>query len=216
MNQKNIKPTNINRSNISRLKDMNNNNNNNYDNNNINDDDKMHSILALFYFTPLAFILALFGYFWFDHKTLQNSSVLNNHFEFKKLMLSYIFGGILALLLNWSELFIIKKWNALTLCVIGGIKLILVFLSSWILFNHKFNLKSLFGYILIFIGVMVYNYSKLNPNNQIIFNNQCRNAFNICKNECKNYRKKLFNRNNDIQYSKVFADFPEDQINVDD
>ncbi|ETO31457.1 hypothetical protein RFI_05664 [Reticulomyxa filosa] len=76
----------------------------------------------------------------------------------------YWVSAILALGLNWCEIILIGEWSALTLCVTGGIKLLLILFCSWAIFNHQFTVNSLIGYVLCTLGVIGYNWSKLKGN----------------------------------------------------
>ena len=73
----------------------------------------------------------------------------------------YFVSAIIALALNWCELFFIRHWTALTFSILSGVKLIVIIGASWLLLGHNITSKSLAGYVMVVVGVMLYNWSKI-------------------------------------------------------
>lgn len=124
-------------------------------------DEKIHSILALFYFMPVSFVLALIMFLLSNERDKVSHSNLLQGVELMEILGEYFMSALMALFINWVELILIGQWTALAFCIIAGIKLIVQIAASWILFSHSLTPQSLIGYILVVVGVIMYNWSKI-------------------------------------------------------
>jgi len=69
-------------------------------------------------------------------------------------------GGLLAFMLQLSELFLIKYTSAVTMSVSGTAKLVLVVVISSLAFAHEMSPLNKFGCSLVMLGVLIYNLIK--------------------------------------------------------
>lgn len=135
------------------------------------------------------------------------------------LMLEYVTGAVIALALNWCELFVIGRWSALTFCVFGVIKVLVIFLASCIVFGHSFTVESFIGYAVCFVAIVIYNLSKIQNRKEVkldvityvkstaLANIIQRCIIFLCK---KNKKQKYFQSS-----QKMYSDFPDPYSNAD-
>ena len=120
---------------------------------------KLHPMLSLFYFTPVSALLIIPFQLWFESGAIANSAFVQAGMWEKTVGL-IILGSLIAFALNTSELMMIQATSALTLCVFGVFKFLLVILASIILFSYKTTLINRLGISCAVLGVIIYNADK--------------------------------------------------------
>ncbi|ETO28793.1 hypothetical protein RFI_08333 [Reticulomyxa filosa] len=96
-----------------------------------------------------------------EYQDVTKSDVWNNKWKVGHLLGGYWISAMIGLALNWCEMRLVGEWNALPLYIITGVKLLLMIVCSWAVFNHKLTTNSLVGYVLCVLGVIAYNWSKV-------------------------------------------------------
>eukprot|EP00670_Eutreptiella_braarudii_P005889 CAMPEP_0174285840 /NCGR_PEP_ID=MMETSP0809-20121228/9752_1 /TAXON_ID=73025 ORGANISM="Eutreptiella gymnastica-like, Strain CCMP1594" /NCGR_SAMPLE_ID=MMETSP0809 /ASSEMBLY_ACC=CAM_ASM_000658 /LENGTH=339 /DNA_ID=CAMNT_0015381715 /DNA_START=15 /DNA_END=1034 /DNA_ORIENTATION=- len=115
----------------------------------------LNPITTLYYVAPvtLCCILAPAAIFEFQDLGKILGMVTGNPFTF-------LFNCSLAFLLNLAVFLIIGKTSALTMNIAGISKDVIVIAISTVLFAAPLYAKSCFGFVIVIIGVALYNYKK--------------------------------------------------------
>merc|ERR1719334_1337770 len=103
---------------------------------------------------PPAWIIAVTAFLIFEYPVIKRDTVFSSTSELSSLMLQYVLSAVIAIALNWCELFMIGRWNSLSFCIFGVFKLMCTVAASWLFFGHSFTLYSFLGYILCIGGVL--------------------------------------------------------------
>jgi len=120
---------------------------------------KVPTLLALFYFSPVSFLSLGIGFFPIELKRAKISPFLSGTELYNTM--GYIFiGCLIAFSLNFSELLVIQKTSALTMCVIGILKFVIVIPISVAVFGHHLNVVNVMGIFVTGIGIGLYQYTK--------------------------------------------------------
>jgi len=120
---------------------------------------KVPTLLAMFYFSPVSFLSLGIGFFPIELKRAKISPFLSGTELFNTM--GYIFiGCLIAFSLNFSELLVIQKTSALTMCVIGILKFVIVIPISVAAFGHHLNAVNVMGIFVTGIGIGLYQYTK--------------------------------------------------------
>ncbi|XXQ30307.1 Sugar phosphate transporter domain-containing protein [Plasmodiophora brassicae] len=119
--------------------------------------DHIHPTLSLMYMTSSAVISLLIPLFWFEWSELVHSSWVSSDVILSTLSMLLIGSG-LAFLLNMSELIVVQWSSALSLCVAGVFKLIIVIIVSSALFDFRPSIVNVFGCVLSLVGIAGYNW----------------------------------------------------------
>lgn len=161
---------------------------------------KIHSILALFYFMPISWFTAMVAWTIFEYPQTQNDKAFNDTSLLIPILFQYLLSAVIAIALNWCELFMIGHWNALSFCIFSVFKLILIVGASWLVFGHSFTFMSFSGYLLCILGVLCYNWSQIKDKKKVK-----KDMKRISKALCKCMNKiECFKRNRRYLYSKIF------------
>lgn len=123
--------------------------------------EKIHPLLSLSYFSPVILVSLLLPWTFLEAERLFASHFFSSFREGLGTLLFLSVGVLLALLLNIDELFIIKVTSALTLCVAGIAKLLLLTAFSAIYFSYQFDAYNIIGIILASFGIAGYNLVRL-------------------------------------------------------
>lgn len=118
-----------------------------------------HPVLSLFYFTPVSAVALLPFQLAFESSRLASSSFAEAEHWPTTLGL-ILFGAVVAFGLNASELFVIQATSALTLCIFGVLKFLIVLGISVALFHYELTDINRVGIALTVLGLVVYNYVK--------------------------------------------------------
>jgi len=170
---------------------------------------KIHSMLALFYFMPISWFTAVVAWIIFEYPQTQNDPIFNDTSLLIPLLFQYLFSAIIAIALNWCELFMISRWNALSFCIFAVFKLICIVGASWLIFGHSFTFMSFTGYIVCIFGVLCYNWSQIKNKKKVK-----KDLKSITKGICKSIKRmECFRRNRRNLYSKIFNEFPSNDPN---
>eukprot|EP01083_Nonionella_stella_P105867 304810_1 len=166
---------------------------------------KMHSMLAIFYFMPISWLTAITAFICFEYPQIKTESVFTESTEMVSLLFEYLLSAIIAVALNWCELFMIGRWNALSFCIFGVFKLICIVGASWLFFAHAFTMYSACGYCLCIVGVMVYNWSQIKDKSRV--QKDMKQIYKACAKSMN--RIECFKRNKRRLYTKIWSEFPQ-------
>ena len=123
-------------------------------------------------------------------------------------MMQYVVSAVIAIALNWCELFMIGRWNSLSFCIFGVFKLICTIGASWLFFGHSFTAYSFMGYLLCIGGVLSYNWSQIKNKKKVRkdVNGVLKALLKLCHWDkcCKRTQKKI--------YTKLWSEFPENTM----
>jgi len=120
---------------------------------------KVPSLLAMFYFSPVSFVSLGIGFFPIELKRALSSPLLSGT-ELYNTMGYICIGCLIAFSLNFSELLVIQKTSALTMCVIGTLKFVILVPISVAAFGHHLNVVNVIGIFVAAIGIGLYQYVK--------------------------------------------------------
>lgn len=120
---------------------------------------KVPSMLALFYFSPVSFIFLGISFFPVEFKKAEASPFLEGPERFNTLGFVML-GAAVAFMLNVSELLVVQNTGALTLCIVGILKFILIIPISVTVFGHSLNAANIIGIFVTSLGVAMYQYLK--------------------------------------------------------
>jgi len=123
------------------------------------DGKKVPSLLTMFYFSPVSFLSLGIGFFPIELKRAESSPLLAGT-EFFNTMGWICIGCLIAFSLNISELLVIQKTSALTMCVIGILKFVILIPISVVAFGHHLNVVNIIGIFVTGIGIALYQYVK--------------------------------------------------------
>jgi drug/metabolite transporter (DMT)-like permease len=137
--------------------------------------DRLNPLLSLFYFSPIAAVFLFIAFIFVEYSDLVNSSYMNSSNIYTTLALLFS-GVILSFSLNLSELELIQHTSALTLCVLGVIKFLLVLALNALIFDSQLTLMNKIGCSLAVLGITLYNVTKYKQlqgqsNSNLIYNN---------------------------------------------
>jgi len=114
---------------------------------------RLDPMVALLYFAPITAVSLILPFFIWEFNAVELAPWQSEH------MTSFVVvGGMLAFLLQLSELSLIKYTSALTMSVSGTAKLVLVVLLSSAMFAHEMTLFNKLGCTCVVLGVALYNY----------------------------------------------------------
>ncbi|PNW87036.1 hypothetical protein CHLRE_02g106200v5 [Chlamydomonas reinhardtii] len=116
---------------------------------------KMNPVSTLYHIAPCCFVFLFLPFIYIELPKMVNDPNLNVNIPL--LLLS----AACAFALNMSVFLLIGKTSALTMNVAGVIKDWLLILLSVVLYGSPVTRTQLFGYGLAFLGVMYYNYAKV-------------------------------------------------------
>ena len=143
----------------------------------------------------------------FEYPHIQRQSVFIESDQMFSLLFGYLVSAIMAFALNWCELFMIGRWNALSFCIFGVFKLICIVGASAIFFGHSFTFYSLLGYILCIVGVLCYNWSQIKNKRKVK-----KDIRQIIKAGYKSLqRMECFVRNKRRLYTKIWSEWPQNE-----
>ena len=116
---------------------------------------KLNPITTMYYVSPCCFVFLLIPFFGFElPELIHDADVVVNLFHM-------ITNALVAFCLNVSVFLLIGKTSALTMNVAGVVKdWMLIGISVWA-FNSPVSQLNLGGYLIAFIAVLWYNYTKL-------------------------------------------------------
>lgn len=97
---------------------------------------------------------------------IQNTGEKKVAFEFFALSLSLSVKKKKLFFSNMSEFVLLSHTSALTLIVVGIVKLLLIIILSTILFDHPLTTTNKIGIAIVIIGVIMYNYSRYQSQKQ--------------------------------------------------
>ena len=117
-------------------------------------------LLALLYFSPVTFLSLILPFFFFEYDNVFKSPYFADDEWFKSSLYLSV-GAILAFFLNMSFVFCVSVTSALTMCVVGIIRLILIILLSTALFDKDLSVLNQLGLVIALLGVTFYNVLKL-------------------------------------------------------
>jgi drug/metabolite transporter (DMT)-like permease len=141
---------------------------------------KINPLLSLAYFAPISAVFLFFPWVFIEAPRLFRSEFVH---EKSWIVFVLLFGVMLAFAINYVELLLVEASNALTLCVSGIIKLIVLIFVSAIIFGYHFTVFNVTGILLALTGVIGYNYVRFRDqftNNQTTFErveNETEDAF---------------------------------------
>ena len=126
---------------------------------------RLHPLLSLFYFSPVAAVVLVPGFFRLEWTALLNPSPPAISFVASSAVIYNTVGlilssALLAFTLNLAELSLIQSTSALTLCVVSTVKFLLVVVLTSVLFEHEVSPINAFGCCVSVLGVAGYNYIK--------------------------------------------------------
>jgi len=120
---------------------------------------RLHPILSLLYFTPVSAVSLLPLQLWLENPRLQSSKFVDAG-VWEPTVALIAFGSIMAFALNSSELFVLRETSALTLCIFGVLKFLLVVALSAVAFNQSFTHMNQAGIALTVLALITYNWIK--------------------------------------------------------
>ena len=111
---------------------------------------RLHPLLSLFYFSPVAAIVLVPTFFQLEWSALLYPSPDSTSFVASPAVMYYTLGlilssAVLAFTLNLSELSLIQSTSALTLCVVATVKFLLVVVLTSVLFEHEVSVVNAVG-----------------------------------------------------------------------
>eukprot|EP00475_Leptophrys_vorax_P015213 TRINITY_DN21583_c0_g1_i3.p1 TRINITY_DN21583_c0_g1~~TRINITY_DN21583_c0_g1_i3.p1 ORF type:complete len:421 (-),score=102.70 TRINITY_DN21583_c0_g1_i3:839-2101(-) len=116
---------------------------------------KLNPMLSLAYFAPVSAVFLFFPWLFIEASSLFQSEFVNKKIW---ILLILLMGVCLAFLINYLELLLVEASNALTLCVSGIMKLIVLIFVSAAIFGYQFTAWNVTGILLAITGVVGYNY----------------------------------------------------------
>lgn len=116
---------------------------------------KLHPLLSLAYFAPISAISLFIPMITIEIPKIAQSQFSAHPLEVTALILV---GVVLAFSLNMIELYLLEASSALTLCVSGIVKLVIIILLSSLFFNYSFTTFNAIGISLCILGIIGYNY----------------------------------------------------------
>ena len=117
---------------------------------------RLHPILSLFYFTPVSALALLPLQLWLEFPSLTHSKFVSAGI-WEVTVAIILFGALMAFGLNCSELFVISETSALTLCIFGVLKFLMIVTLSWLLFAQRFTAVNQVGIAITIVSLIVYN-----------------------------------------------------------
>lgn len=120
---------------------------------------RLHPMLSLFYFTPVSAIALLPCQLIFERASLAESKFIDAGM-WETTLLLIVIGSLVAFGLNASELFVIQETSALTLCIFGVLKFLIIIVISVMIFNYQITDVNRIGIGLAVLGLIVYNWVK--------------------------------------------------------
>jgi len=120
---------------------------------------RLHPILSLFYFAPISALTLLPLQLWMEWPVLSHSPFAEAG-AWEEVSALVLLGSVMAFSLNVSELFVIRETSALTLCIFGVLKFLLIIVLSVIFFDYELTILNEVGIALSVAGLIVYNYVK--------------------------------------------------------
>lgn len=120
--------------------------------------ERLHPLLSLFYFTPVSAFCLIPTFFVIDYAKLTDSALMQNHIGVTAAII--LVGALMSFGLNTSELLVLQATSALSLCVFGVCKFLLVIVFTTLLFHHELTTVNKIGCALSVLGVALYNVDK--------------------------------------------------------
>lgn len=118
-------------------------------------DSRIHPLLTLAYFAPISALSLFIPWCAVEAPSLFASAFMERKGE----LFGYLLIGVfLAISLNLVEILIMEASSALTLCVSGIIKLLIIIGLNSVFFNYTFTSYNISGIVLAIVGVIAYNY----------------------------------------------------------
>ena len=117
---------------------------------------RLHPVLSLFYFTPVSAIALIPIQLSLERADLAASRFMDAG-TWEPTVALILAGSLVAFGLNASELFVIQETSALTLCIFGVLKFLIVIAVSVALFDYEFTTLKAVGIALAVLGLIVYN-----------------------------------------------------------
>lgn len=117
--------------------------------------DTIHPFLSVVYFSSVGAISLIVPWVAFDSHRLP--AFLAAHSP--GALLGYLLmGSVLALGLNMVEVFLIEASSALTMCIAGIVKLVLLIPLNSIFFSYTYTVTGAVGIVICIVGIGLYNY----------------------------------------------------------
>eukprot|EP00736_Rhodelphis_marinus_P014154 Rmarinus@m.11842 len=123
-------------------------------------DPARHPLAVLLYMAPVCFVVLFPLSAIFEWRHIAESRAGEDQLWALQTSGIVLVGASIAFLLNSIELLLIKITSALTLCVAGTFKTVLVVTIAWIFFRNPISSLAVAGYAVVFVGVLLYNISK--------------------------------------------------------
>eukprot|EP01083_Nonionella_stella_P282182 960296_1 len=117
---------------------------------------KVPSMLLLFYLTPIATMFLLGPFIMFELEEVVDSKFFDAD-HYLGTTINITVGSVMAFVFNVSEFLILARTSALTLCVCGICKLVVVIVVTTFAFDHELSRTNKIGIAITITAVVMYN-----------------------------------------------------------
>jgi len=121
------------------------------------EDDRLDALSLLYYMSPPCFALLFFLSVIFEPELMLSSEALYSVFTDSGLLFWLWISGVIAFVLNIMNLLVTKYTSAITLQVLGNVKVVLSIIVSVVIFQNQVSFLSWIGCSISLLGVNWYS-----------------------------------------------------------
>lgn len=128
---------------------------------------RMHPVLVLYLHSPASFLVLIPFIAYLETPYISATPLWVDSVYTWRIMLAIAFGGIIAFVLQWVHYKLTALTSAVTLCVVGTCKTIVVLISGVIMFRNHLSLLNISGFGVCFVGLLMYAWLKADKINDL-------------------------------------------------
>eukprot|EP00475_Leptophrys_vorax_P011944 TRINITY_DN1840_c0_g1_i1.p1 TRINITY_DN1840_c0_g1~~TRINITY_DN1840_c0_g1_i1.p1 ORF type:complete len:465 (-),score=94.56 TRINITY_DN1840_c0_g1_i1:29-1423(-) len=118
-------------------------------------DEMIHPMLTLMYFAPVVVGTLLIPSAIFEWSYMSTAGI-----NVPATVIALLFGGIIGFAMVLGELYVVEHTSALTVCVVGTGKIVLIIFIAAAIFEEPMEMINLLGCMVCVLGIALYNFIK--------------------------------------------------------
>jgi solute carrier family 35 protein C2 len=120
----------------------------------------VNAVTMLYYAAPMSSLAILGPAMWLEGRDIGTFLVTAPSVKLGYVALAIFSSAVIAFALSLSEFFATRQTSALTLCVVGVTKQLLLIALAMGIFGEKLGMMNALGFVVALAGVALYNYAK--------------------------------------------------------
>ena len=117
---------------------------------------RMHPVLILYLHSPASVLVLLPFFLFVELPYMKTTPFMVDSVYTSRMLAAIASGGILAFILQWVHYKLTSVTSAITLCVVGTCKTVVVIAAGVFTFQNKLTFVNLLGFMICFLGLLLY------------------------------------------------------------